>query len=406
MNSQIRKNKSKTFFYLLYKGLSGDYFFYFAIDTMYLSQVKLMSFSSISLLITVFALCYIVVSIPMVHIVKWLGTSNASRIGTLMFLISVVMLFFDPWVIFVSRFFYATGISMKQIAEPKILKDNLKMYGLGDNYARYNSYSKFVYSIVDAATCIAAGFLFNVYVYAPIIMCGAILLITFVMSLFVKNEKEAYKKEHFIEHSSSAHKHEYLHLFKYHTTWLLLFFAALFFGLIACGTDINKMVFQEIGFSSLTIAIAACLIRVVKALGSLGFGPIYKKLKFSSIYLVIAIISVGMLAIGLGGLFLEGTTALVIIGIGSALLYTSLDWFDLIRVDFVMNSQGLTKRQSLLSITNIGMYGGRLVISLALSGILSTQLASTANLILVGCIIPFALIISLFLSRKRKINKY
>ena len=145
---------------------------------------------------------------------------------------------------------------------------------------------------------------------------------------------------------------------------------------------------------------------MVRAFATLGFGYIYKKLKFNSIHILTAAIVLGLLMVGLGGLYLSGTAALIVLGIGSALLYSTKDPFHVVREDFVMNSKGLTKRQTLLSITNVGTNIGRMVMSLAISQILLTQTAVVTNLIMLGALVPIAIVLSLLLARKRKINKY
>lgn len=407
MNEQIKKNKSKTFFFLAYRALSYDFFLYFAIDTMYMSQVQGMSFSTISLLVTIYALSYIVFSIPAVKFVRWIGTANASRLGTASLLISIVLAFFAPWSIFVSKVFYAFGLVLKHVAEPKILKDNLKMYGFSEKYGKYNGLSQFIFALVDGITCIAAGFLFTIWPYAPLIICAFLVAVALVMSIFVKNEKEIYKKENGLPpHNTNIEKWEYIKLFKYHTTWLLLLFSMLFFGVMYCGTDILKMTYQDVGFSALTIAISIGIVKIIRSFITLGFSNIYNKLKFNAIYIVISFITVAFLCIGLGGMFLSGWPALIVMIIGSILLYVARDLYDTTRIDFVMNSNHLTKRQSLLSITNIGNYLGRMFMSLALTGILAKLSPAIANLILIGSTILFVITISLLLDRKRKVNKY
>ncbi len=407
MNSQAQKNKRKVFFFLTYKALAIDYFLFFAIDTMFLNEIKGLSFSMISLLITVFALSYLLFSIPAVRIVRKIGTANATRIGVTCMMISLALVCFDPWLIFISKVFYALGYVLKGVAEPKLLKDNLKMYGLSDNFTKYTALARVAYNIIDAVTCIAAGFLYTIWPYAPIILGTSILFVAVIMSIFIKNEKEVYKKTHHLPpHNVQMEKFEYIKLFKYKTTWLLLFFAALFFSLINCSVDINKMVFQDLGYTAIMISVTVGLVRVFRAVTTLVFERIYHKFGFKSIYVAVTLVSVGILAIGLGGIFLSGYTGLVVLGIGTAFLFASYDMYDLVRVDFVMNSHGLTKRQSLLVITNMGNYGGRMLVSLAVSGLLTVQSAAVTNLILLGCLLPFLIVICILLDRKKKINKY
>ena len=109
--------------------------------------------------------------------------------------------------------------------------------------------------------------------------------------------------------------------------------------------------------------------------------------------------------IGLGGLLASGTTALIIMAVGTMLLYSSRDPYNLFRDNFVMNSNGLTKRQTLLQITYVGNYAGRLIVSFSISYILLSQTVAVAYLIILA-LVPFAILISLLLHRKQKVNKY
>ena len=403
----VKKNKRKSYFFIVYKAITIDWLLIYAIDSIYYAEIKGMSFSTISLLTMIFCLSFAVAQIPCIKFVRWIGTANASRLGTILVFISTLFLFFDPWAMFVAQALSGIGLSIKNLAEPKILKDNLKMYGLSENFSKYSSIARFGFCFLTAIGTFAAGYLYEVWPYAPFVMASSILLVAVIMSIFIKNEKEIYKKDNNLpKHNVAIEKFEYIKLFKYRTTWLLLFLCFFYFALVCSPVDINKMVFQELSFSTTTITTITGIACMVRAFATLGFGYIYKKLKFNSIHILTAAIVLGLLMVGLGGLYLSGTAALIVLGIGSALLYSTKDPFHVVREDFVMNSKGLTKRQTLLSITNVGTNIGRMVMSLAISQILLTQTAVVTNLIMLGALVPIAIVLSLLLARKRKINKY
>ena len=403
----VKKNKRKSYFFIVYKAITIDWLLIYAIDSIYYAEIKGMSFSTISLLTMIFCLSFAVAQIPCIKFVRWIGTANASRLGTILVFISTLFLFFDPWAMFVAQALSGIGLSIKNLAEPKILKDNLKMYGLSENFSKYSSIARFGFCFLTAIGTFAAGYLYEVWPYAPFVMASSILLVAVIMSIFIKNEKEIYKKANNLpKHNVAIEKFEYIKLFKYRTTWLLLFLCFFYFALVCSPVDINKMVFQELSFSTTIITTITGIACMVRAFATLGFGYIYKKLKFTSIHILTAAIVLGLLMVGLGGLYLSGTAALIVLGIGSALLYSTKDPFHVVREDFVMNSKGLTKRQTLLSITNVGTNIGRMVMSLAISQILLTQTAVVTNLIMLGALVPIAIVLSLLLARKRKINKY
>lgn len=407
MEAQLKSNKRKINLLMLYQALSCDWLFIYAIDSIYLNEVLGMSFSSISLTMTVLSLAYILCQLPIVKLVRKIGTVHASRIGTLCYLLSAVLFIFNTWTVFISFVVFAVGMAFKTPSDSKILKDNLKMYGLSANYAKYCGYTKFLYQSLSAASCLVAGYMYQAWVYAPIVVCCIIMAISLILSIFIKNEKEEYKKKNNLPaHQTQIEKFEFFKLFKYHTTWLLVIFSALFSSLVSCNMDINKMAFQEIGISALSITIVNGIVRMIRAFSIFGFNAIYKKMGFSASYLILAVLSVGVIVVGLGGTFLSGTAALIVMAIGTLFIYVSRDPFNIIREDFVMNSNGLTKRQTLLSLTNMGRYVGRLIFSLAISGILLSQTAAVTGMILCACITPILIVMTILLDRKRKANKY
>lgn len=407
MEENIKKNKRKINLLLLYQALSCDWLFIYAIDSIFLNEIKGLSFSAISLTITILSLSYILIQLPLVKLVRKIGTTTASRIGTACYLLSAVLFIFNTWTIFLSFVVFAIGMAFKTPSDSKILKDNLKMYGMSNSYAKYCGRIKFLYQILSASSCLAAGYLYQVWAYAPIVCCCVIMVVAMILSIFVRNEKELYKKQNNLPaHQVQMEKFEYFKLFKYHTTWLLIGFSALFSALVSCNMDINKMTFQEIGISAITITIINAIIRALRAFSTLGFEGIYKKFGFNTTYFVLTMLAFGIIMVGLGGTFLSGIAAIIVMSIGSVFIYAARDPFNIIREDFVMNSKGLTKRQTLLSLTNMGRYFGRLIFSLAVSGLLLSQTAAVTGMILCACMVPPLIVLSILLDRKRKINKY
>lgn len=407
MNSQIKNNKRKINLLILYQALSCDWLFIYAVDSIYLNEILGMSFSTISLTITILSLAYIICQLPIVKLVRKIGTVHSSRIGTLCYLLSAVLFLFNTWTVFASFVIFAIGMAFKTPSDSKILKDNLKMYGLSSNYAKYCGYIKLLYQLLSAVSCLAAGYMYMYWAYAPIVAGCILMVISLILSIFIRNEKEEFKKANNLPaHQVQFEKFEYFKLFKFHTTWILVIFSALFSALVACNMDINKMAFQEIGISALTITIVNAIVRTIRAFSIFGFNAIYKKMSFNSTYLIIGILITGIIILGLGGTFLSGTTALIVMTIGTILIYVTRDPFNIIREDFVMNSKGLTKRQTLLSLTNMGRYVGRLIFSLVVSSLLLSQTAAITGMILCACITPILIVMTILLARKRKINKY
>ena len=77
-----------------YSGLSGDLLFWVAIDTLFLTVVKQFNASQIVSLTTVSLMTCIALQIPLLKIIKKIGNTNSVRVGSLLMLISSILLTF------------------------------------------------------------------------------------------------------------------------------------------------------------------------------------------------------------------------------------------------------------------------------------------------------------------------
>ena len=77
-----------------YSGLSGDLLFQVAIDTLFLTVVKQFNASQIVSLTTVSLMTCIALQIPLLKIIKKIGNTNSVRLGSLLMLISSILLTF------------------------------------------------------------------------------------------------------------------------------------------------------------------------------------------------------------------------------------------------------------------------------------------------------------------------
>ena len=79
-----------------YSGLSGDLLFWIAIDTLFLTVVKNFIASQIVSLTTVSLVTCILLQVPLLKIIQKIGNTNSVRIGSLLLLVSSLLLTFGP----------------------------------------------------------------------------------------------------------------------------------------------------------------------------------------------------------------------------------------------------------------------------------------------------------------------
>ncbi len=111
-----------------YSGLSGDLLFWVAIDTLFLTVVKQFNASQIVSLTTVSLMTCIALQIPLLKIIKKIGNTNSVRLGSLLMLISSILLTFGTkyTIIAIGRIVYEIAITFQNMANA-ILKNNLEL---------------------------------------------------------------------------------------------------------------------------------------------------------------------------------------------------------------------------------------------------------------------------------------
>lgn len=190
----MKETKQNTYLKNFYKifpifyGLSGDLLFYVAIDTLFYTVVKGFLPEQLSLLTTVSALFCILLKIPITKIIEKIGNTNSVRVGALGLILSSVMITFlrSFLLIMLARIIYILSIIFINM-QNTMLKNNLTILNREEEYAKIINRGNIVYSTITMIIAFVAGYMFNVNNYLPMYFCILFCIITFVMSLYLKD---------------------------------------------------------------------------------------------------------------------------------------------------------------------------------------------------------------------------
>ena len=130
-----------------YAGLSGDLLFWVAIDTLFLTVVKNFNASQIVSLTTISLVTCTVLQIPLLKAIKKIGNTNSVRLGSLLLLISSLLLTFGQnyIVIVLGKVIYEIAFTFQNMANA-VLKNNLELQDRSDEYIKIKTKSNtFVY---------------------------------------------------------------------------------------------------------------------------------------------------------------------------------------------------------------------------------------------------------------------
>ena len=236
--------------YPIYKMLSWDLLFYYAIIYLFLVQAKHFLPSQVLFGEAFFTLSCFVLQIPLGLLVERIGKKRSLVFA------NICMCIFSFLLIFVKSYnqllfifvIYAIGYVIKGICETNILYDSLpKGRKRGFLYSSIDGLGTSRYYIADAITSLIAGFTYIINPYIPIILC----LITNIISAIVSTR---FKHTVLVEEETKTTVRKYFKqlrdvgkfAFQSKRMYSLLLFFGIISGLLYSMTTFRSSVLEQI----------------------------------------------------------------------------------------------------------------------------------------------------------------
>ena len=133
----------------IYNGLSLDLLFYAAIGTLFLTVVKELTVSQISLLTTISLIAGILMQIPLLKLIEKIGNNLSIRLGVFCLFLSSAFLTFSPNFIglIIGMLFSEVSFVLKNMSSVA-LKNNLEIMNKSDDFIPIQTKSFTIYSFV------------------------------------------------------------------------------------------------------------------------------------------------------------------------------------------------------------------------------------------------------------------
>lgn len=111
-----------------FSGLSGDLLFWVAIDTLFLTVVKKFTASQIVSLTSISLIICILLQVPLLNIIKRIGNTKSVRIGSLLLLVSSILLTLGKnyIIIVIGKILYEVAFTFQDMVNA-VLKNNLEL---------------------------------------------------------------------------------------------------------------------------------------------------------------------------------------------------------------------------------------------------------------------------------------
>lgn len=323
MNEVNKKIKFSNKIYPYLSGLSDDLLFWAAINTMFLTTVKLLSASQVSLLSAISSFVAILSQHIVLKIIKKIGNIKSVRLGLiLLFISSIIITFGSSFIaIAIGEVIYHIAFLFKGM-DSVILKRNLKHLNDEDSFIEIQSKSSMIYAISTMIISFIAGFVFNINNYLPMIICIGICFINIILSNFLyesKLQKEIVQKNNTI--------------FKWtKVLFLIVLLYGLIYGTLETAQENGKIFIQytlqdfiSVNKTAIYLSIIIALSRISRVLSNVFFSKIYRKVKnkFIIILNINLIIAISFLIIG--NLIPSNIIGIVIMSLGFCLLLWARD---------------------------------------------------------------------------------
>lgn len=375
----MEETKQNTYLKRFYKifpifyGLSGDLLFYVAIDTLFYTVVKGFLPEQLSLLTTVSALFCILLKVPITKIIEKIGNTKSVRVGALGLIVTSLIITFSKsfLIIMIARIIYLISFVFINM-QNTMLKNNLTILNREEEYAKIISRGSTVYAIITMIIAFIAGYMFNINNYLPMYFCIAFCIISFVISLYLKDISTDDKQ--ILKEKDSKQKVKLSKII-----FIVLVFYGIFYALVDVGQPNGKLLIQyelsdiyDISTTATYFGIIIAISRVSRVIGNIYFGKLYTKIKdkISNLFCILMLMAFVFLAVGY---FFNYNTTLkfIIMSIGFCIILAIRDQFKIYIYDLALRVSTAKERQSVTIYLEFTRRTGAAIVSLIATAILT-----------------------------------
>lgn len=360
-----------------YAGLSGDLLFWVAIDTLFLTVVKKFNASQIVSLTTVSLITCIALQVPLLKAIKKIGNTNSVRLGSLLMLISSLLLTFGQnyTVIALGKIIYEIAFTFQNMANA-VLKNNLGLQNRNDEYIKVKTKSNTIYATVTMIISFIASIMFNLNNYLPMFGCITFCLICFILSFYIVDYSN-YDKVNENETIETIKKKKLK--IKYNKLVIILIISyGLFYPIVNSGQSNGKLFIQQelllnfdVEKTALIIGAILCVSRIVRVISNIAFNKIHSKYKEKVSVILPILLSISIILMILGS-FIRNSIILkfCIMSFGYIIILFIRDPFKVYMQDLALRNVGKEGQQSLLTMMELSRKVVRAIMSLSFSMIL------------------------------------
>lgn len=406
MREIVKQRKQNMKIYSIYRMLSADHIFFYAIDFLFLTQVKNISAADIVLSQSFFALFVILFQIFAVLIIDKLGKKNSMFLSNLFLALHVILIMncTNVKMLILAQFVDALAFSIKDTADTSLLSASIpKNSKKGEIFSQIEGRGIKNFYYFSAISAIIAGVLYEFNFYIPLILSFLTALASSFICLAFKEikEDESQKEKISISKYFKDLKESFIFIFKSERLKALLIYSGIFTGVFFLMNTYITSLLEEIGIVASLIAVYTFFKSIASGIGSKKQLDFHNKYRNTSLSKVLIITLISIWGIGLIG-NIDGNfiVLFILITIFSLLIYYMKGIYDVLTVRYLQNFTNGTILPKIYAVNSFVRSFCRIIISFVGSYFL--RITNTANsIILLGIIFLIIVIVLIFYMKKR-----
>lgn len=316
----LKNQKYNQKLYKIYKMISWDLLFYYAISFLFMTQEKGLSTSQIIFADAFYPLFKLMFQFPCTILIEKIGKRKSlilANLSLFTYVLIVIGLTSTSGYI-VANVFCAFGFIIKGITESNILYDSIEN---SENkrtiFSKIDSSGSSLYYCFDAVTSAISGFLFVVNPYIPMTICLLLTVCSFLLSCKFKEipvEKQTEMESQTTKNSAffkqlgfyiTDLKQAFKFILQSNRLRALILFYALFSNLLSVFTTVRRSLLKELAIPDEYFGILFAIWELVAAFSVKSATSIQKKhgnhtLSFLSISYTLSVIFAGLASILIG----------------------------------------------------------------------------------------------------------
>lgn len=374
----------------IYKMISWDLLFFYAIIFLYLVQVKNLSAPQVLFAEALYNVAIMLLLIPSGKIVDKIGKKNSVIIANISMAVSIAIILFmnNIYHLFIAYSVMAFGYSIKTISENIILYDSIpsgskrgKIFSLIDGKA--SSY----YYYIDAITSIATGFLYVINPHIPIVLCLIMCLTSTILACGFQHTNTTSKSNNNVKVTL---KEAFQHVKNSKRLLYLILFYAIFSGLLYNLSSLRSSMFKDLNLNAQYFGIIYAVLQIISGTTARYQNKVHNKFKNETLAVLGIPLTISCILIGLLGSLQTDNFIFSVIMILFIIQNVLKGPYRTLIVRYMNNFTNKAIRTKLATIESMAYYAMTVLFSLTSSWLL--EKTSTANtFVIIGVISTFML---------------